>query len=68
MSREPWTPVIVEVSGFGVVAKRVSAQVQGQDEISLLHDLFTIQIHIGKVEQQWVLIGGGVQNPTPGAW
>ena len=41
--------VIVEVSGFGVVAKRVSAQVQGQDEICLLHDLFTIQIHIGKV-------------------
>ena len=60
--------VVGEVARLLLVAEGVTAQMQRQHEVGLLDDLLAIQVEVGEVQQQRILLGrGGVESPRSGA-
>ena len=57
--------VVGKVAGLAFLAECVAAQVQGQDEVGLLDHLLAVQVEVGKVQEQRVLLGRGVHE-VPG--
>src|SRR4051812_34596103 len=49
--------VIGEVAGLLLLAERVAAPVQRENEVGLLDDLHAIEIEVREVEQERVLVG-----------
>ena len=49
--------VVGEVPGLLLRREAVAAQVHRQHEIGLLHDLLAVQVEVGEVQQQRVLVG-----------
>ena len=60
--------VVGEVAGLLLGAEGVSAQVQGEHEVGLLDHLLAIEVEVGEVQQQRVLLGARcARSPTAGA-
>ena len=57
--------VVGEVAGLLLVAEGVAAQVQREHEVGLLDDLLAVEVEVGEVQEQRVLLGSGVRE-VPG--
>lgn len=51
--------VVGEVAGDLLLVEVVRAGVHRQDQVGLLDDLFAVEVEVGEVEQQGVLVGAG---------
>jgi hypothetical protein len=54
--------VVGEVAGLDLGAEGVAAQVQRQHEVRLLDDLLAVQVEVGEVQEQRVLVGSGARE------
>src|SRR5260370_31297308 len=51
--------VVREVARLLLDAEDLAAQVHRQDEVCLFDDLLAIEVEVGEVQEQRVLVGGG---------
>ena len=60
--------VVVEVAQLLLVGECIAAPVQREDEVRLLDHLLPVEVEVGEVKEQWVLLRPAcARSPTPRA-
>src|SRR5439155_27039600 len=52
--------VVGEISGLFLIGEGVATPVQREHEVGLLENLLAVEVEVGEVQEQWVLIRPGI--------